>query len=137
MPFDLSRRQALIGGGFLLAGDCLAQPALSVFDAVVAELMRRASIPGLALGVTQDGEVIATRAYGWADVAARRPVTNESMFHIASVTKTVTALAIMQLVDEGRIALKVPGQLTAVEQLTTPIATLRREARDGTGTTAG
>ncbi|MCW6533255.1 serine hydrolase domain-containing protein [Sphingomonas lycopersici] len=110
MPVDrllLSRRRALIGGGALTAAAMLARPtsAGSRFDDLVAAQMAKASIPGLALGVTQNGQVTTTRVYGFADVAHRRPVTRDSMFHIASVTKTVIALAFMRLVDQRRIAL--------------------------------
>lgn len=102
-----SRRGALIGGSALTATAMLARPASAAnrLDSIVAEQMAKASIPGLALGITRNGKVITTRVYGVSDIAHRRPVTRQSMFHIASITKTVTALAVMRLVDQRRIAL--------------------------------
>ena len=80
-------------------------PAL---DAFVAAQMARAGIPGLAAGVARDGKVRLARGYGFADLASRRPVTADTMFHIASVTKTVTATAIMRLAQAGKLELDQP-----------------------------
>lgn len=102
----LTRRQALIGGGALVATGAIAAP--DPLDALVRAQMAAASIPGLALGVTRAGRAVATRTYGFADLVRRRPVSADSMFHIASVTKTVTALAMLRLVDQRRIALDAP-----------------------------
>lgn len=77
-------------------------------DAYAAGEMRRANIPGLALGLAFEGIVRFVQAYGYADIQRQRPVTTDTMFHIASITKTVTATAIMQLVDEGRLKLDEP-----------------------------
>jgi len=77
-------------------------------DAFLTAQMQAGSIPGLAVGLARGGRVLWTRAYGLADIAGRRPVTTDSMFHIASVTKTVTATGIMMLVEDGRIALDAP-----------------------------
>ena len=103
----LSRREALIGGCIVSAASALAQPAWAAdtLDSLAIAQMTKAMIPGLALGVTRNGKVVTTRTYGFADTASGRRVTGDSMFHIASVTKTVTALAIMRLVDQGRITL--------------------------------
>lgn len=77
-------------------------------DAYIADEMRKANIPGLAVGLALEGSVRFVQAYGHADIQRQRPVTSDSMFHIASITKTVTATAIMQLADEGRLKLDEP-----------------------------
>ena len=77
-------------------------------DTFVAAQMRAGAIPGLAIGIARAGRVLCTRGYGLADIADGRRVTTESMFHIASVTKTVTATGIMMLVEQGLIALDDP-----------------------------
>lgn len=77
-------------------------------DAFVAVQMARAGIPGLAAGVARNGQVRLARGYGFADLASRRPVTADTMFHIASVTKTVTATAIMRLAQAGKLDLDRP-----------------------------
>lgn len=95
-----------VGGAFALGtGDARAHAAL---DALVERQMAEAGIPGLALGLARDGLVVAARGYGAADLAARRPVDPETLFHVASITKTVTAMATVMLADEGRIALDQP-----------------------------
>lgn len=77
-------------------------------DAYVAEEMRRANIPGLALGLASEGTVRFVQAYGYADIQRQRPASTDTLFHIASITKTVTATAVMQLVDDGRLKLDEP-----------------------------
>ncbi|WP_374525275.1 serine hydrolase domain-containing protein [Sphingopyxis sp.] len=106
-PPLLSRRQALIGGCLLSAANTFAQPARAAdaLDNLVIVQMAKSRVPGLALGIARNGKILGTRTYGFADTDSRRRVTRDSMFHIASVTKTVTALAIMRLVDQGRITL--------------------------------
>ena len=85
-----------------------AQRADTSLDAFIRTWMRTARIPGLAVGVARDGRVTLARGYGFADLAARRPVTRDSMFHIASVTKPVTATVVMQLVEQGHMQLDDP-----------------------------
>jgi len=113
-PSDLSRRSLLANAACGLAGLAVASAANAGSptdhspDSFLAAQMRAGSIPGLAVGVAQGGRVLWARGYGMADIAGRRRVTTDSMFHIASVTKTVTATGIMMLVQEGRIALDAP-----------------------------
>ncbi len=61
------------------------------------------SVPGLALAVTDANGLIAQRAVGFADVAARASVTPETLFEIGSIGKAFTAVAILQLQQEGRL----------------------------------
>lgn len=106
MPIDPGRRDLLAGG---LAA--LATPALAGeddLDAFVRDQMRTAGIPGLGLAAARDGVVRLARGYGFADLARRRPATARTPFHIASITKTVTATAVMQLVERGRLDLDAP-----------------------------
>ncbi|HEY0178889.1 MAG TPA: serine hydrolase domain-containing protein [Dokdonella sp.] len=96
-----------------LLPSCLSRRAdrsrsADALDAFVRAEMRRTHMPGLAIGVARDGEVRSVRGYGYADVAARRPVDERTEFHLASVTKTVTATSIMQLVEAGRMTLDEP-----------------------------
>lgn len=74
---------------------------------VVEQLVRSARIPGAAVAVIQNGRVSAG-AFGLANVAEQVPITLESLFPLASVTKSFTATAVMQLVEEGRINLDQP-----------------------------
>ncbi|WP_395337362.1 serine hydrolase domain-containing protein [Novosphingobium sp. BL-8H] len=102
-----SRRSA-IAGGLALAIVPRAAMAAASFDTFVTDQMQAATIPGLAVGIARKGVVTFAKGYGLADIATRRPVGADTMFHIASITKTVTGSAIMQLVDSGLIALDDP-----------------------------
>ncbi|WP_332770913.1 serine hydrolase domain-containing protein [Phenylobacterium sp.] len=101
----VGRRGVLIAGLAALASPALAKDDLDLF---VAGEMAKAGIPGLALGLARNGTVRLARGYGFADLARRRPVTSDTMFHIASITKAVTATAVMRLAELGRLALDEP-----------------------------
>jgi CubicO group peptidase (beta-lactamase class C family) len=71
------------------------------FDSLVV----RDQIVGASVLVLQDGNVLAHHEHGLADRAAGKPVTERTLFHYGSITKTLTAIAIMQLRDRGRLTL--------------------------------
>jgi N-acyl-D-amino-acid deacylase len=68
--------------------------------------MAEHEIPGAALAVTRHGRLVYARGFGWADLQALEPVRPESLFRIASVSKPVTAVAILRLVQEGWLRLE-------------------------------
>jgi CubicO group peptidase (beta-lactamase class C family) len=89
-----------------------ATPAGSDFaaiDAYIAAEMREQRIPGLALGITHGDQIVHLKGFGIADPSGR-PVTPQTPFLIFSSTKSFTALAIMQLVEAGKIELDAPVQ---------------------------
>lgn len=61
--------------------------------------------PAISVAVVENGRVAYARAFGVADVTAKTPATPQTRFRIASVTKTITAVAVMQLVEAGRVRL--------------------------------
>jgi CubicO group peptidase (beta-lactamase class C family) len=65
------------------------------------------SVPG-AVGLVAHGDRVEVRAVGSADVEGTSPMTRDSIFRIASITKPITAAAVMMLVEDGRIALTEP-----------------------------
>jgi CubicO group peptidase (beta-lactamase class C family) len=65
-------------------------------------------VPGVALAVVRNGQVVKMRGYGLADVERRVPVTADTVFEIGSITKQFTATAIMMLVEQGSIDLADP-----------------------------
>ena len=81
----------------------LAQ-ADNVDDFIHTEMQRR-HIPGLTFAVIQDGKVVKEKAYGLANVELNVPATTDTLYQIASATKTFTATAIMALVEEGKFSL--------------------------------
>lgn len=76
------------------------------FDSfTVQELMERFNVPGASIAVIKDFKVHFTRAYGMADVTAGAPVTAETLFQAASISKPVTAVAVMRAVQAGKLDL--------------------------------
>lgn len=89
------------------AAELQAKPDVKKIDAYVERMMKENRIPGFSLAIVRGGEVIYTQGYGIADPTGRK-VTSETPFQVASVSKTFTALAVMQLADEGRVSLDEP-----------------------------
>ena len=81
---------------------------LDVYDSWIRWTMHRNHQPGLALGIVYDGELLWGQGYGWADIEAKKPVTLDTRFRIASISKTFTAVAILQLRDRGALSLDDP-----------------------------
>jgi CubicO group peptidase (beta-lactamase class C family) len=75
----------------------------------VNEIANRWPAVGLAAGVIRDGHLDAFAAHGLANIASATPVTEDTVFRIASVTKTFTAIAVMQLWEQGSIDLDEPA----------------------------
>ena len=82
--------------------------AIDILDKWAAHSVKTQHLPGLALGVVYEGALLWGRGYGYADVGAKKPVTLDTRFRIASITKTFTATAILQLRDAGRLGLDDP-----------------------------
>jgi len=78
-------------------------------DAFVLGEMKKASIPGLAYGIVYRDQIIHMNAFGEADTNGR-PITPQTPFAIGSIAKTFTALAIRQLINDGKIELDAPVQ---------------------------
>jgi CubicO group peptidase (beta-lactamase class C family) len=84
-------------------------PDFADWDSFVQAQMDASGIPGVALAVVDHGQVVHERGFGTAD-ASGRPVTPQTVFRIGSNSKGFTALAIMQLVEQGRVRLDAPVQ---------------------------
>ncbi|QDT10172.1 serine hydrolase [Planctomycetes bacterium K23_9] len=75
------------------------------YDRSMREFMKQHRIPGASIAVTDRGRVVFARGYGYSDVATREQVDPESLFRIASISKPITAVAILQLIEKGRLNL--------------------------------
>src|SRR5262245_47704919 len=80
---------------------------VTAIDAYVAEKMRAPRLPGVALAIVEDDRIVYLKGYGRTD-SSGRPVTPQTAFALGSITKSITALAVMQLVEAGRIELDAP-----------------------------
>ena len=74
-------------------------------DAFIRAKMKVAHVPGLAACVVSGGEVVWAKGFGWADIGARRRVTADTGFMLASISKTLIATAVMQQVEAGNLSL--------------------------------
>src|SRR3712207_2371790 len=84
-------------------------PDVAQIDAFVRAQVARHGIPGLALAVVDGDQIIHLGGYGTADQTGRA-VTPHTPFVLASVSKPITALAVMQLVEAGKVELDAPVQ---------------------------
>ena len=89
--------------------------ALADVDKIFAEWQLAAHVPGLVYGVVVDGQLVHVRGLGVQDVETRSPVTPDTLFRIASMSKAFTALAILKLRDEGKVSLDAPAELYVPE----------------------
>jgi CubicO group peptidase (beta-lactamase class C family) len=78
-------------------------------DSVATSLMRDFSPRGMAVALIDDGAIALERYYGFADAERQVPVTGETLFNVASVSKAVSAFGVLRLVDQGQIGLDEPA----------------------------
>ena len=95
--------------GALCAGAMLFSAAASAegtsFDDTVRTVFKRYKTTGGMVLAAKDGEIVYQQCYGMSNKVAKEPVTPETYFKLASVSKLVTAAAVMKLVEEGRLDL--------------------------------
>lgn len=86
----------------------LPRDATYVLDGSLERVRQSFSIPGMAIGIVENGEPVYVRAFGVKDLQTGEPVTLHTSFHVASLTKTFTTAALMQLTEQQRLALDAP-----------------------------
>ena len=87
------------------ANDCTPAAPFHAYDAVLSELLSTWDIAGATVAVTKDERLVLRRAYGFADRAEQRVMRRDDRMRIASLSKPITAVAILGLVEQGRLAL--------------------------------
>jgi N-acyl-D-amino-acid deacylase len=75
------------------------------FDRLMRDFTKEHRVPGASIAVADRGRVVFARGYGYADIATREQVTPNSLFRIASISKPITAVAVLQLVEQGKLKL--------------------------------
>ena len=108
------------------------EAAFPVIEKIYKEYAEKHQFPGFVFGVVVDGKLVHSGSYGYTDLAKKTPVSTQSVFRIASMTKSFTGLAILQLRDAGKLRLDDPAEnyipeLKKVTYLTTdaPKITIR------------
>ncbi len=84
------------------------QEVSAYLDNRIPELMSLYDIPGVSVALIKDGEVIWSEGYGYQDLKEGKPVTSNTLFRAESITKSVTAWGVMNLVEQGYIVLDDP-----------------------------
>jgi len=79
-----------------------------MFEREADEIRRTLHIPGLSAVIVQNQKILWTRGFGYADLENRVPATPDTLYHIASVTKTFGSTLVMQLVEKGQLTLDEP-----------------------------
>jgi len=98
---------AAVAGSARAAAPELGPATNARIDRFIEEQMDARRAPGFAVGIVRGSEVVHQRGFGSAD-GSGRPVTVDTPFVLGSVTKSFTALAVMQLVDAGKVSLEAP-----------------------------
>lgn len=83
--------------------------ALGDTDALFRKFATETHAPGLVYGVVRDGRLVHVQGFGVQDISSRTPVSADTVFRIASLTKSFTALAVLKLRDQGRLDLDAPA----------------------------
>ena len=91
-----------------LSSTALDSSLLVKIEAAVDRAMENGQIPGVAIGIVKDGELAYANGFGLADIAGDTPVSSQTLFQIASVSKTLVAVAILQLAEQGLVDLDAP-----------------------------
>lgn len=86
----------------------LIEATFPAIEKIYREYAVKNHIPGLTFGLVVDGKLVYSGGTGYTDVAKKTPATPKSVFRIASMTKSVTAMAILKLRDEGKLRLDDP-----------------------------
>lgn len=84
---------------------CLCQSIVSNVDVIVNSEMKERKIPGMQIAVVQNGRIVLNKSYGVANIQNDLPVKSNSVFPLNSSTKVFTAVAVMQLVEQGKLGL--------------------------------
>jgi CubicO group peptidase (beta-lactamase class C family) len=91
------------------------EPGFSQLEAGLERLRARWNVPGMAAGVAQSNHIVWEKAFGHADLATKQPVTTDTVFHLASLTKPFAAVVLLQLVEAGPLDLDAPVETFGIQ----------------------
>ncbi len=100
----------VITGAQLTAAQTLPSETAKHIDEIVAKAISDQQIPAISVAVAVDGQIQYQKAFGKADLENDVPATPETLFRTASIAKSMTAVAVMRLVDDGKFDLDSPVQ---------------------------
>ena len=97
--------------------------AIPVVEKLYKEYAEKNNFPGMAFGLVVDDQVIYSDGYGYTDVMKKTKASGKSLFRIASMSKSVTTMAILKMRDEGKLRLDDPAYLYIPELKSMPLLT--------------
>ncbi|HEY8311002.1 MAG TPA: serine hydrolase domain-containing protein, partial [Gemmatimonadaceae bacterium] len=117
---------ALVATHPLAAQRTALPPGWDAFTQLFDRYSARDSIVGGSLVVMRDGNVVARHEYGYADRAGKKRIDDNTIFHYGSITKTLTAISIMQLRDRGKLSLddRVTSYIPELRQVHDPYGSM-------------
>ena len=74
---------------------------LALVDSMLQQHVHDGRVPGLVAGVSRHGKLVFLKSYGWQDIENKLPMQEDSIFQIRSMSKPITAVAVLQLIDQG------------------------------------
>ncbi len=80
-------------------------PQMTAADNIINNFMTTHGMPGLTIALAKDGRIVYMRGFGYADIAHTIPVQPNNLFRIASCSKQITSIAIMKLMQEGKLSM--------------------------------
>lgn len=81
------------------------QVDIAALDVKATQWMTQNNMPGLSMAISKNGKLVYSKTYGVADKETNTPLTTESEFRVASVSKLITSVAVMKLVQDGKITM--------------------------------
>lgn len=83
----------------------IPQERIDAAEAYIQQMMQQYRMPGMAVVMVADGEIVYSKGYGFADAEGTQPVDINTVFQLASVSKNMTAMAVTQLAERGQLSL--------------------------------
>lgn len=109
----MKKQRKIFVTGIMVAAILFGSIGISAYSGhdadVIDKTVHKYAPVGASVGIIEHGEIKEIRNYGYANKHEKKKVTDETRFKIASISKTVTAYGIIQLVEQGKLDLDAPG----------------------------
>ncbi len=115
LPTDFADAPALGDTPLVEAAQEAEQAKLVALEADLSEMYENLRMAGMAAGILRGRELMWFKGYGFADLAEKTPVTRDTPFHLASLTKTFASTLLMQLVEQGKLDLDTPAATFGID----------------------
>ncbi len=115
LPTDFADAPALGDTPLVEAAQEAEQAKLVALEADLSEMYENLRMAGMAAGLLRGRELMWFKGYGFADLAEKTPVTRDTPFHLASLTKTFASTLLMQLVEQGKLDLDTPAATFGID----------------------